>query len=188
MIVAAFVGGDGDRPLRQSEFRQHSPDIDDRLLRTERCSARLATIWNFCPRLSSPTYRACSTRMRSGAFSTWFLSRMKLTSPLLSSGAIARNAITTPTALGSAILAKRTSLSCELPGIAQRCLVARSWLAGQTLVGSVHQPSCAKMSCSGQPARSSRARCGRKSKQAWARSTLSSRTSRSSSFSFSAWR
>src|SRR5690348_3740114 len=50
------------------------------------------------------------------------------------------------------------------------------------------QPSWAKMSCSAQPAMSSSARAGRKSKQACAKATRSSRSSRSSSFSLSAWR
>src|SRR4029078_3678650 len=64
--------------------------------------------------------RAASTRMRSGALWTLFLSRMKLTSPFLSSGASARTATRTPTAAGSPTLIQRISLSWPLPGSAQR--------------------------------------------------------------------
>src|SRR3954471_8733392 len=73
--------------------------------------------------------------MRSGALCTFFLSRMKLTSPFLSSGASARTAISTPTALGSAIFDQRTIRSWPLPGSAQRCLPARSAKGASAIVG-----------------------------------------------------
>src|SRR4051794_16805502 len=63
--------------------------------------------------------------MRSGAFWTLRLSRMKLTSLFLPSGASARTAIRTPTALGRITLVHLTSQSCQLPGSAQRCLLSR---------------------------------------------------------------
>src|SRR6476469_1720005 len=59
---------------------------------------------------------------------------MKLTSPFLSSGASMRTAISTPTALGSAILVQRTILSWPLPGSAQRCLLTRSGDAVSAIV------------------------------------------------------
>ena len=59
-------------------------------------------------------------------------------------------------------------------------------LANRGLRHGGAQPSCAKISCSAQPAMSSSARAGRKSKQAWARATRSSRSSRSSSLSLRA--
>src|SRR5512146_2667374 len=83
--------------------------------------AWLATIVNCWPLLSVPTYRADSTRIDDDDFSTFFLSRMKLTSLCFPSGATARMAISAPTALGSPIFAQRTRRSCALPGSAHRC-------------------------------------------------------------------
>src|SRR5205823_6795942 len=59
--------------------------------------------------------------MRSGAVWTFFLSRMKLTSPFLPSGARARIATRIPTAAGSATLVRPMIRSWPLPGFAQRC-------------------------------------------------------------------
>src|SRR5919112_3710270 len=73
--------------------------------------------------------------MLSGAVCTFFLSRMKLTSPFLSSGASASTAISTPTADGRTTFDQRTSRSCALPGSAQRCLVTRSRIAASAIVG-----------------------------------------------------
>src|SRR5919112_1194723 len=72
--------------------------------------------------------------MLSGALCTFFLSRMKLTSPFLSSGARASTAISTPTADGSTTFDQRTSRSCALPGSAQRCLTKRSGTAASAIV------------------------------------------------------
>src|SRR5690242_18974479 len=63
--------------------------------------------------------------MEEDDFSTFFLSRMKLTSLCLPSGATARIAISAPTALGRPIFAQRTSRSWALPGSAQRLFPPR---------------------------------------------------------------
>src|SRR5690242_10987727 len=73
--------------------------------------------------------------MLSGAFCTFFLSRMKLTSLFLPSGASASTAISTPTAIGRITLVHLTSQSCRLPGSAHRCLVARRLACASAIVG-----------------------------------------------------
>src|SRR5437868_13330572 len=72
--------------------------------------------------------------MLSGAVSTFFLSRMKLTSPFLSSGARTRTTRRTPAAAGRRILVQRTSRSWPLPGRAQRCLTIRSRVPASAIV------------------------------------------------------
>src|SRR3954454_3156702 len=127
--LAAIISGPFSSPSR-ANIPQMSTSGTSEL----RCRARRAVISNRWPLSSVPTYFACSTRIRSGAFSTFFLSRMKLTSPCLSSGASARMAINAPTALGSAIFDQRTILSWALPGTAQRCLTARSRAAASDTI------------------------------------------------------
>src|SRR5689334_13046910 len=60
---------------------------------------------------------------------------MKLTSLCFPSGASARTAISTPTALGRMTLVHLTSQSCALPGSAQRCLLPRPVGEASAIVG-----------------------------------------------------
>ena len=83
------------------------------------CTADPARREKGCPLLSCPRYSASVTRMRSLATSTLFLSRTKLTLSPLVKGAVAKSALSTPTATGSQFLSRPTSRSWLPPGRAQ---------------------------------------------------------------------
>jgi len=165
--------------------------------RSDFWTASPAVSENGRPFASEPRYIALSTRNRSPIMATLVRSSRKLISPRGLSGVTIISAAITPTPIGSTLASSDTIRSCDPPGAAKCCRLLRSalacWVSMRLCVTmcqlNARPPqSWLNMSRSAHPARSSRARVGRKSKHAWAMSIRCSRSSRTISTSRRRWR